>query len=362
MSWGNHWILLLGVLVLVSWERAESTQQQEKPVENKQKYLLYDSRVGRLNNQLRSLGVAIVLGKVLRRTVVVPNLDEGSPFSSIFNITTLKQGVNVIDFDEFSTIFQKDTGFTFSVSPQGTHSPWSTWQTLTDQLAKHPNAQVASLMESRTSNHESRDFLREIKRRYGGSTKRYLSFSELPFYFCRDVMAHSFFRGWYQYLEPVQALKKFANRYIKQHLKRPFLAVHYRQMVSFCSMQSDPSRCQPPPDKLAETILAKQTELTPFESVFLASDNMEPGYDAVLREKLAAKEFSGKISGDWVYKYYTRPVIDQYICSQADYFVGSSVSTFSANIALVRAAHNMSLNHMFQYSGELYSPDLLCNI
>eukprot|EP01104_Vermistella_antarctica_P001029 TRINITY_DN1109_c0_g1_i4.p1 TRINITY_DN1109_c0_g1~~TRINITY_DN1109_c0_g1_i4.p1 ORF type:complete len:541 (+),score=79.38 TRINITY_DN1109_c0_g1_i4:100-1722(+) len=72
----------------------------------------------------------------------------------------------------------------------------------------------------------------------------------------------------------------------------------------------------------------------PFASIFLLSDHQKKADDAVFLDTYGATRYNGSVART---SYYAGALIDAYIASQADYFIGQGLSTFTAEILKTRA-------------------------
>mmetsp|Transcript_15339 Transcript_15339/g.23225 ORF Transcript_15339/g.23225 Transcript_15339/m.23225 type:complete len:193 (+) Transcript_15339:791-1369(+) len=139
---------------------------------------------------------------------------------------------------------------------------------------------------------------------------------------------------------PGENIRSTADRWVENHLHRPYLALHVRRgdFVAYARKDTTPEL-----ENVGRTINALVKEHQ-FKSVFVATD-------ATKDEKVALSQISPIVT---FFRYDlghpgVNALVEQWVCAVGDHFVGTKTSRFSLNIQeerdLIGFPSNKTWNH-----------------
>lgn len=285
------------------------------------KYLTYDiNYAGRLNNQRFCLRNMLFLSYLLNRTLVIPRWEEHLSWHdrNYKNIPWVRVSAHkYIDIDILSRIHPTLAG------------DEATTMALLTGLEKFDGTSIANKYLTLKANGRNPSSAFRAIRVFGNVNQAVLHIDN-PFQVRIDpgreiitkLMSMVMFANW---------TRNTATEFLAR-LPHPVLALHIRHFEGSCpgwvrSTKSPPSQCEQNISELISTIRSTQFD---FRTLVLLSDHQRPEVDSALRIA-----FSGNVSE------FHRPddltptqemefgAIDSEIAVQADFFVGSWMSTLS---------------------------------
>ncbi len=235
MSWTLCQIVLWCLVSLVSPSPSPSSSPSPSPSSSPSpspspspslsssppRFLLYDPRLqgGGLNSQLRSLSVALVLGRVLNRTVVVPPFDDGSTLDDYYDggrVWSLGGAVAITSWEAFAATLAPtahtwtthvEPGSVTVAEPHKLHRrvasivrrPWLAWDKLDAALHMDPRVRIVSLVDFTGASPAA--VRQNLRTRYRTETRPIVYVTDVLFQYCLPIgMGHPLFFGWHRHL------------------------------------------------------------------------------------------------------------------------------------------------------------------
>jgi hypothetical protein len=222
ITWFCQIILCVLALGSPSPSPSPSSSPLSSPSWSPPRFLLYDPRLqgGGLNSQLRSLSVALVLGRVLNRTVVVPPFDDGSTLDDYYDgarVWSVGGAVAMTSWQSFTaTLAPTANTWTTSIEPGGSvtiaepnhlhrratavvRRPWLAWDKLAALLHVDPRVRTVSLADF--NGHSPAAIRQDMRTRYRAETRPILYVTDVLFQYCLPIgMGHPLFFDWHHHL------------------------------------------------------------------------------------------------------------------------------------------------------------------
>eukprot|EP00002_Diphylleia_rotans_P040163 TRINITY_DN9475_c0_g1_i1.p1 TRINITY_DN9475_c0_g1~~TRINITY_DN9475_c0_g1_i1.p1 ORF type:complete len:403 (+),score=65.30 TRINITY_DN9475_c0_g1_i1:97-1305(+) len=265
----------------------------------KDRYLVYNNRMGRLNNQMQTLIHAIFWSRALRRTLVFPGWYEqdikdskmqtfgSTPFETYYDIDYfLSQHKDFMSLEEYNATIAPTLG--------------------PDDLKQRldlPNERFHGDFNSR--------YLFET---LNSETARTLEIG-IPY---RWTISEYHYLEIIRFFKPRKDIISITERWIRSHLKRPYAGIHLRRWESLCKMPIEHIMSYIDEHPLRENVT----------SFYLASDSQDKVAEKALRTKYRAISFNATIPRTGI---YIGGVIDAYILSFSNIFFANRFSNLSRN-------------------------------
>lgn len=129
-----------------------------------------------------------------------------------------------------------------------------------------------------------------------------------------------------------------AERFIRESLPRPFVAVHLRMWDNINCLNypnSSDANCFPSNENLDQA-MARARSVLEYASVFLATDGTRFSRDWHMIEEHHARVYEQPLLRKAAHSAFAA-VVDMLICTEADLFIGTIHSSFSLHIQQMRA-------------------------